>query len=53
MRTRKRVWWAREPISFARLRFLADRWVTSPAHLWLAPALAADARLDDAEREAL
>ena len=44
---------AREAISFARQRFQADSWVASLAHLGLALALAADGRLDEAEREAL
>ena len=45
--------WARQALSYARQRFLADSWVTSPAHLGLALACASTGRLDEAEREAL
>jgi LuxR family transcriptional regulator, maltose regulon positive regulatory protein len=44
--------WARQALSFASERFLADTWVASPAHLGLALAYAGTGRLDDAEREA-
>ena len=45
--------WARQAISFARMRFQADSWVASPAHLGLALACAATGRVAEAEREAL
>jgi LuxR family maltose regulon positive regulatory protein len=44
--------WARQALSFASERFLADVWVASLAHLGLALACAGTGRLDDAEREA-
>jgi LuxR family transcriptional regulator, maltose regulon positive regulatory protein len=44
--------WARQALSFARERFLADTWVASLAHLGLALACAGTGRLDEAEREA-
>lgn len=44
--------WARQALSFASERFLADSWVTSPAHLGLALACAATERLAAAEHEA-
>jgi ATP/maltotriose-dependent transcriptional regulator MalT len=45
--------WARQAIGFARMRFQADSWTVSLAHLGLALACAASGRLDEAEREAL
>ena len=45
--------WARQAIGFARMRFQADSWIASLAHLGLALACAASGRLDEAEREAL
>lgn len=44
--------WARQALSFARERFLADTWVAGLAHLGLALACAGTGRLDEAEREA-
>jgi LuxR family transcriptional regulator, maltose regulon positive regulatory protein len=44
--------WARQALSFASERFLADIWVAGLAHLGLALACAGTGRLDDAEREA-
>ena len=52
-RTESAEAWARQAIAFARTRFQADSWTTSLAHLALAMAYCAMARLDDAEREAL
>ncbi len=45
--------WASQAIGFARVRFLADSWIASLAHLGLALALITAGRLDEAEREAL
>ena len=45
--------WARQAISYARERFQSDLWTASLAHLALALACTATARLDEAEREAL
>ena len=45
--------WARQAIGYARERFHADLWPVSLAHLALALACTAMARLDEAEREAL
>jgi ATP/maltotriose-dependent transcriptional regulator MalT len=45
--------WASQAIGFARMRFLADSWIVSLAHLGLALALITAGRLDEAEREAL
>jgi LuxR family maltose regulon positive regulatory protein len=52
-RTERGEAWARQAIGFARLRFQADSWVASMAHLGLALACSATGRLDEAEREAL
>ena len=45
--------WARQAFAFARQHFQADSWVASAAHLGLALACIATARLDEAEREAM
>jgi LuxR family maltose regulon positive regulatory protein len=45
--------WARQAISYARMRFHADLWTVSLAHLGLALADAAIGRVDEAERAAL
>ena len=52
-RTESAEAWARQAIGFARMRFQADSWTVSLAHLGLALACAASGRLDEAEREAL
>ena len=52
-RTESAEAWAREAIGFARVRFQADSWTVSLAHLGLALACAATGRLGEAEREAL
>jgi LuxR family maltose regulon positive regulatory protein len=52
-RTESAEAWARQAIAFARVRFQADSWTVSLAHLGLALSSAASGRLDEAEREAL
>jgi tetratricopeptide (TPR) repeat protein len=45
--------WASQALSFARRRFQADSWISSPADQGRAPAYARTGRLDEAERHAL
>ena len=52
-RTESAEAWAHQAISFARMRFQADSWMVSLAHLGLALACTAVGRLDEAELEAL
>jgi LuxR family maltose regulon positive regulatory protein len=44
--------WAREALTFARARYLADTWLAAAAHLGVAMVHAATGHLDEAEREA-
>ena len=52
-RTESAEAWASQAMGFAHMRFLADSWIASLAHLGLALALITVGRLDEAEREAL